>query len=131
MINILTVTSVYFVLWSERELHTSSNILYVFSYIYLHGRRTSHSSATKHKSDEEEPPTSPSIRLTDPPGQYHPPVGVENGGADGALQVADGRVDVGGGGEGGPVVWRGGAGHQQGGRPGGRGRNRIHVSANK
>ena len=61
---------------------------------------------------------------------YHPPVGVENGGADGALEVADGRVDVGGGGEGGPVVGGGGAGHQQGGGPGGRrgSRDKIHLS---
>ena len=59
---------------------------------------------------------------------------MEYGGTDGALQVTDGRVDVRGGGEGGPVVRGGGAGHQQGGRPGGRGRgsrNKIHLSAEK
>ena len=48
-----------------------------------------------------------------------PPVGVKQGGADRALQVTDGGVDVRGGGEGGPVVWRGGAGDQEGGGPGG------------
>ena len=58
---------------------------------------------------------------------------MENGGADGTLQVADGRMDVGGGGEGGPVVGGGGARHQQGGRPGGRGRrgrsgDLVHLS---
>ena len=58
-----------------------------------------------------------------------PPVSVQDGGADGALQVTDGRVDVGGGGERGPVVRGGGTGHQQGGRPGGRGSWNIHVSA--
>ena len=47
---------------------------------------------------------------------------MEHGVADGALQSADGGVDVGGGGEGGSVVGGGGAGDQQGGGPGHRGR---------